>query len=97
MNKYELLYIIDNDLSEDEKQAVIDRLSAVVTTAGGEVVSLDKWGTRKYAYDIKFKSEGYYVDDVHRSCDRPRRDQPSQPHHGRDRQDHDHQEVRTLR
>ena len=61
MNKYELLYIIDNDLSEDEKQAVIDRLSAVVTSAGGEVVSLDKWGTRKYAYDIKFKSEGYYV------------------------------------
>ena len=47
MNKYELLYIIDNDLSEEAKQAVIDRLSAVVTSAGGEVVSLDKWGTRK--------------------------------------------------
>ena len=61
MNKYELLYIIDNDLSEDEKQAVIDRLSAVVTTACGEVISLDKWGERKYAYDIKFKSAGYYV------------------------------------
>ena len=61
MNKYELLYIIDNDLSEDEKQAVIDRLSAVVTTAGGEVIALDKWGERKYAYDIKFKSAGYYV------------------------------------
>ena len=61
MNKYELLYIIDNDLSEEAKQAVIDRLSAVVTSAGGEVVSLDKWGTRKHAYTIDFKSEGYYV------------------------------------
>ena len=61
MNKYELLYIIDNDLSEEAKQAVIDRLSAVVTSAGGEAVSLDKWGTRKYAYTIDFKSEGYYV------------------------------------
>ena len=61
MNKYELLYIIDNDLSEEAKQAVIDRLSAVVTSAGVEVVSLDKWGTRKYAYTIDFKSEGYYV------------------------------------
>ena len=61
MNKYELLYIIDNDLSEEAKQAVIDRLSAVVTSAGGEVVSLDKCGTRKYAYTIDFKSEGYYV------------------------------------
>ena len=61
MNKYELLYIIANDLSEEATQAVIDRLSAVVTSAGGEVVSLDKWGTRKYAYTIDFKSEGYYV------------------------------------
>ena len=25
------------------------------------MVSLDKWGTRKYAYTIDFKSEGYYV------------------------------------
>ena len=61
MNKYELLYIIDNDLSEEAKQAVIDRLSAVVTSAGGEVVSLDKWGPRKYAYPIDFKPEGSYV------------------------------------
>ena len=61
MNKYELLYIIDNDLSEEAKQAVIDRLSAVVTSAGGAVVSLDMWGPRKSAYTIDFKSEGYYV------------------------------------
>ena len=61
MNKYELLYIIVDDLSQEAKQAVTDRLSAVVTSAGGEVVSLDKWGTRKYAYTIDFKSEGYYV------------------------------------
>ena len=61
MNKYELLDIIDNDRSEEAKQAVIDRLSEVGTAAGGEVVSRDKWGTRKYAYTIDFKSEGYYV------------------------------------
>lgn len=61
MNKYELLYIIDNDVTEEGKQAVIDRIEAVVTSAGGEIVSLDKWGTRKYAYPINFKNEGYYV------------------------------------
>ena len=61
MNKYELLYIIDNDVTEEGKQAVIDRIEAVVTSAGGEIVSLDKWGTRKFAYPINFKSEGYYV------------------------------------
>ena len=61
MNKYELLYIIDNDVTEEGKQAVIDRIEAVVTGAGGEIVSLDKWGTRKFAYPINFKNEGYYV------------------------------------
>lgn len=61
MNKYELLYIIDNDVTEEGKQAVIDRIEAVVTGAGGEIVSLDKWGNRKFAYPINFKNEGYYV------------------------------------
>lgn len=61
MNKYELLYIIDNDVTEEGKQAVIDKLSDAVTAKGGEIENIDKWGTRKYAYPINFKNEGYYV------------------------------------
>lgn len=61
MNKYEALYIIDKDVSEESRQAVIDRLSGVVTSSGGEVENVDKWGMRKYAYPINFKNEGFYV------------------------------------
>lgn len=61
MNKYEMLYIIENEASEEKKQAVIDKLSDIVTTSGGTVESIDKWGTRKYAYPIDYKTEGYYV------------------------------------
>ena len=61
MNKYEMLYIIENEVSEEKKQAVIDKLSDIVTTSGGAVESIDKWGTRKYAYPIDYKTEGYYV------------------------------------
>ncbi len=61
MNKYELLYIMDNDLTEDQKQAVVDKISAIITSNEGTVDSLDKWGTRKLAYAINFKTEGYYV------------------------------------
>ena len=61
MNKYELLYIIDNDLSDEAKEAVIARISAVVTDNGGTIDEVDKWGTRKLAYPINYKSEGYYV------------------------------------
>ena len=61
MNTYESLYIIDKDVTDEGKQAVIDKLSAAVTSAGGEVLNVDKWGMRKYAYPINFKTEGYYV------------------------------------
>ena len=61
MNKYELLYIIDNDLSDEAKEAVIAKISAVVTDNGGTVDEVDKWGTRRLAYPINYKSEGYYV------------------------------------
>ena len=61
MNNYELLYIIDNDLAEEAKEALIAKLNGVVTDNGGSVETVDKWGTKKLAYPINFKNEGYYV------------------------------------
>ena len=61
MNKYEILYIIDNDVSEEDKAALVDRFSDLVVKLGGAVDGIDKWGTRKYAYPINDKNEGYYV------------------------------------
>ena len=60
MNKYEILYIIDNDVSEEDKAALVDRFSDLVVKLGGTVDGIDKWGTRKYAYPINDKNEGYY-------------------------------------
>ena len=61
MNNYELLYIISNELSDEAKEAVIAKFSAIITDNGGTVDSVDKWGTRKLAYAINYKTEGYYV------------------------------------
>lgn len=61
MNKYQLLFIIDNDIEDEAKDAVIDKFSNLIAELGGAVGMLDKWGTRKYAYPINFKNEGYYV------------------------------------
>ena len=61
MNSYELLYIINNELSDEAKAAIVEKLNAVVTDNGGAVDSVDKWGTRKLAYPINYKTEGYYV------------------------------------
>ena len=61
MNSYELLYIIDNDLSDEGKEAIVNKINAVVTDNGGTVDGIDKWCTRKLAYAINYKTEGYYV------------------------------------
>lgn len=61
MNKYQLLFIIDNDIEDEAKDAVIDKFSNLIAELGGTIGMLDKWGTRKYAYPINFKNEGYYV------------------------------------
>ena len=61
MNSYELLYIIDNEISDEAKEAVVAKISAVITDNGGTIDGVDKWGTRKLAYPINYKTEGYYV------------------------------------
>ena len=61
MNSYELLYILNNELADEAKEQVIEKLNAVVTANGGAIDGVDKWGTRRLAYPIDYKNEGYYV------------------------------------
>ena len=62
MTKYEILYIINNNASDEDKQAVIDKLESIVTSNGGTVENIDKWGTKKFAYTLQdYSTEGYYV------------------------------------
>lgn len=62
MNKYEILYIIQNDIEDDQKTAIVDKFSALVESLGGTVDSVDIWGTKKFAYTIaNTMTEGYYV------------------------------------
>ena len=61
MNKYEILFILSADLEDAPRDAAIEKYKTIVTSAGGEVENVDKWGTKKLAYPINYKSEGYYV------------------------------------
>ncbi len=61
MNKYEILYIIRNDIEDDKKAKVVEKYEQLVVKLGGSVESTDIWGTRKYAYQINKQDEGYYV------------------------------------
>ena len=61
MNKYEVLYILNASIDDAAKEELIEKFKAIVTNAGGEVEGVDKWGVKKLAYEINFKSEGFYV------------------------------------
>ncbi len=61
MNKYELLYIIAPDVAEAQREELIKKFSAYVENKGGKVEGIDKWGMKKLAYPINFKTEGFYV------------------------------------
>jgi len=61
MNKYELMYILVNNASDEEKDAMIEKINALITKNGGVVENVDKIGSKKLAYEIDKKHDGYYV------------------------------------
>jgi small subunit ribosomal protein S6 len=61
MRIYEELFIVRPDATEEEIDAYVEQLRQVITSAGGTVDKVDKWGVRKLAYRVQKRTEGYYV------------------------------------
>ena len=61
MTKYEMLYILDANLSDEARDAIIAKFEGLVTGNGGVIEKTDRWGMKKLQYPINYKSEGYYV------------------------------------
>lgn len=61
MNKYELLLILSASSEEGDKDALLEKITKVLEAKGGAVTSVDKWGNKKLAYPINFKTDGYYA------------------------------------
>jgi small subunit ribosomal protein S6 len=61
MKAYELLYIIRPDLDEEATTALVDRLSGLVASNGGDNLTVEKWGKRRLAYEINDYKEGQYI------------------------------------
>jgi small subunit ribosomal protein S6 len=61
MRAYELMIIIDIELDDEVIDNQVKRVAELVTQRGGEVKSQERWGRRRFAYEINHKHEGYYV------------------------------------
>jgi small subunit ribosomal protein S6 len=60
VNEYEILLLLDPDLSEGRQDEVVARTRELVQRSGGSWDLHDVWGRRKLAYEIGHKGEGTY-------------------------------------
>ena len=65
MNKYEGLFIVKPDLSEEERKKAFEQIADGITKNNGKVVSTNIWSEkRKLTFPIKKFQDGlYYVVD----------------------------------
>ncbi len=61
MRPYEVMIILDAGLEEDTIRASIDRATQIIRSNGGNPGRVDRWGKRRFAYELKHRWEGYYV------------------------------------
>jgi len=58
---YELVFILNANLSEDDFTRVLGKVNDQITKLGGTVTETNQWGKRRLAYPIKKQAEGNYV------------------------------------
>lgn len=57
---YEVVYILDPNLNEENTAALVEKFKALVESKG-TVSEVNEWGKRHLAYPINDLNEGYYV------------------------------------
>ncbi|MGL4307900.1 30S ribosomal protein S6 [Cetobacterium sp. SF1] len=61
MRNYEIMYIINPTILEEGREAIIAKVTNILTAAGANILKSEKWGERKLAYPIDKKKTGFYV------------------------------------
>ena len=61
LRTYEVVVILDPSLEERTVQPSLDKYLNVIRNDGGTVESVDVWGRRRLAYEIKKNAEGIYA------------------------------------
>ena len=58
---YELGFILNPEVSEDEIRSLLDRIEQIVANYGGQIFKVNQWGRRRLAYPIERHRDGYYI------------------------------------
>ena len=60
INSYEGMFIVSLANGEEATKATVSKFTDLIA-ANAEVVSIDDWGKRRFAYPIEDMTEGYYT------------------------------------
>ena len=60
INSYEGMFIVSLANGEEAAKATVSKFTDLIA-ANAEVVSIDDWGKRRFAYPIQDMTEGYYT------------------------------------
>ncbi|MBP9997193.1 MAG: 30S ribosomal protein S6 [Lachnospiraceae bacterium] len=60
MNKYELAVVVNANIEDEERAAVVDKCKALIERFGGQITNIDEWGKKRLAYDIQKMREAFY-------------------------------------
>jgi small subunit ribosomal protein S6 len=55
------MVILDAGLEDDVIRSVVDRAVELIRSRGGNPGRVDRWGKRRFAYEMRHRNEGYYV------------------------------------
>lgn len=58
--KYECMYIINPNLEDEAREAIVEKFKSLVEV-NGTLDEMVEMGKQKLAYEINYISEGYYV------------------------------------
>ena len=60
MNKYELAVVVNAQIDDEARAAVVDKCKDLIARFGVTVSDVDDWGKKKLAYEIQKMNEAYY-------------------------------------
>jgi small subunit ribosomal protein S6 len=60
MSKYELAVVVNAQIDDEARAAVVDRVKELIERFEGTVTEVDDWGKKKLAYEIQKMNEGFY-------------------------------------
>jgi len=67
VHEYETVFILDPGLDENQVNEEVEKTTTLITSHGGKINDLQRWGRKRLAYEINKKRDGVYTMIKHES------------------------------